>query len=231
MKVLELKKLKKSLKLALLESEFPIDWWLEPTMKNKSNKVSNLGIMSKEYLNLVEKLIQKYKPNFVVEEQGIRSSDDMHYEDAFVDLFRKYKIPYKMVEISENALGYLSCTIEDNKSLLKEYKGEIKRLKDQGGVHPNNFNYQQLISQSEYLQEEIERQEDEIRLKIRENWMMMDILELAREQEEEKLVGLFICDKSHFDGIEKITTELGIEIDKIMINKNKNQFTETIIIL
>lgn len=218
MKVLELEPLKKkSLKLVLLESEFPIPWWLEAPPKEMRNLASSLGIISKEYLNNVEKLIQKHKPNFVIEEKGMRSRDDLHYEDALVDLFRKNNIPYKMVDISDNALDYLTSAIESDVSLLKEFQTEIKNLKDQSGVHSNDFNLQNLVALSEYLQLEYKRQEDELHFKVREMWMMMEILELAREQKGEKIKVLFICDKGHFNGITEIATELGVDIEKIRI--------------
>ncbi|GAH32734.1 unnamed protein product, partial [marine sediment metagenome] len=73
MQVLELKPLKnKKLEIILIESEFPIGWWLEPT-KEQLEQSLNFSFMSKDYLKLIENILRKHKPNFVVEEQGLRS--------------------------------------------------------------------------------------------------------------------------------------------------------------
>lgn len=220
MNVLELKPLKnQKLEITLMESEFPIGWWLEPT-KEQLEQSLNFSFMSKDYLKLIEDMLRKHKTNFAVEEQGLRSSDKLHYDDAFVDLFRDFKIPYKMVDIEENALGYLVSAIDKNVELLKGIKAEIEKIKEKGGVHPNDHYFQQLLTWREYLQAEYENQEEEIRYKIREAWMMMGILDMAREQKEKNLKCLFICDKRHFNGITTLADDLGVEIQKFEVKKN-----------
>ncbi|MCK4239614.1 MAG: hypothetical protein KAX33_10855, partial [Candidatus Lokiarchaeota archaeon] len=200
MQVLELKPLKnKKLEIILMESEFPISWWLEPT-KEQLEESLNFSFMSKDYLKLIEDMLRKYQPNFVAEERGLRESDKLHYDDAFIDLFRDFKILYKMVDINENALGYLASTIDKNADLLNGIKAEIKKIKKKGGFHPNDHYFQQLIVWEDYLQSEYKNQEEEIRYKIREAWMMMGVLDIAKEQKEKNLKCLFICDKRHFDG-------------------------------
>ena len=68
--VLELKPLKeKHLKLIMIESEFPIDWWFEVPAEKKEDLIWNLHLISKEYLELIESLIEKYKPDMVLEEK------------------------------------------------------------------------------------------------------------------------------------------------------------------
>jgi hypothetical protein len=48
---------------------------------------------------------------------------------------------------------------------------------------------------------------------------MMNILNLARELNEKKLKALFICDPRHFNGIEKLTMDLGIESEQVKIKR------------
>ena len=50
--------------------------------------------------------------------------------------------------------------------------------------------------------------------------MMMNILNLAKETDGKKLKGLLICDLRHFNGIEKLATDLGVDIQKIMIKRS-----------
>ena len=72
-RVLELKPLKeKHLKLIMVESEFPIDWWFEAPQEIQEDLIWNLHLISKEYLQLIESLIEKYKPDFALEEKGLR---------------------------------------------------------------------------------------------------------------------------------------------------------------
>jgi len=219
MQTLELEPLKnKTLKLLLVESEFPIDWSMELS-SDKKMTTADLFLMSKEYLQFIEDLVKDHKPDFIVEEKGMRSGDDLQYEDALVDLFRKFKIQYKMVDISENALGYLASTIDRDVGLLREIKVEIKNLKEKGGVHPNDFNLQQLIAWRDHLQDEYSRQKDEIRYEVRESWMMMGILDLARKIEKKNLKAIFICDKEHSDGIKSLADDLEIKVEKINVNR------------
>lgn len=228
MQVLELKPLKnKTLKLILVESEFPIKWWLEAPSEEEII-AANLFMVSREYIQFVDDLIKKYKPNFVVEDKGMKSSERLHYEDEFVNIFRKYEIPYRMVDIPENALNYISSGLNGNKALIEKFTSEINHLKEKGGVHPNNLLFQQLVTWREFLQDEYLKQEDEIRYKIRESWMMMGILELAKKIERKHLKVLFISDKSHFEGISTLADDLGIDIEKINIKKVAKDFRNDI---
>ena len=93
--VLELKPLKeKFLKLVMVESEFPIDWWFEVPKEVKDDLIWNLHLISKEYLQLIESLIEKYKPNFAIEEKpnswdnGLNQNDPL--EALFLKLIKKF---------------------------------------------------------------------------------------------------------------------------------------------
>jgi methylene-tetrahydromethanopterin dehydrogenase len=219
MQRLELKPLKnKTLKLILIESEFPIDWFLESPLAKEDIRANGF-LMSKEYMDFIENLLKKYKPEFVVEDKGMKEFDSLHYEDQFVDLFRKYKIPYEMVDIPDNALDYITTGLSGKKSLIEKFNIEISKYKEKGGVHPNDPHYQQLIMWREYLKDDYESQENEIRFKIRESWMMMGILDIAKKIEKKDLTGLFICDERHFNGISILADDLGVDYEKINIKK------------
>ncbi|MFX1431230.1 MAG: NAD(P)-dependent methylenetetrahydromethanopterin dehydrogenase [Promethearchaeota archaeon] len=223
MEVLEIKPLKnKSLKLVLIESEFPIDWWFEASAQKKHDLVWNLHLISKEYLNLIENLIAKYNPAFAVEEKGSRWEDTISHNDPLETLFRENNIPYKMVDISENAESYLSSNLDEHRNLIKQLiksielakkNSEEKRLKD-------DLDFQRMVLWKEYLQQEHDIQENEIRYNVREAWMMMGILKFAKQMIEKKLKAFFICDSRHFEGINKLTEELGIETEKIKIKRS-----------
>ena len=226
MKVLELKPLKeKKLKLILIESEFPIDWALE-LPKSDVGILGELFFVSKEYMNFIENLTEKYHPDFVVEDMGMRSNNEVSPEDEFGAIFRERGIPYNYVNIPDYALNTISAPLIDKKAFIKKISDEIERYKSMGRVHYNDPHFQQLVIWKEFLKEDYKTQEDEIRYKIRETWMMMAILELARNQKNGNIKAFFICDKKHFDGVVFLALELGIEIEIINIEKVARNFDE-----
>lgn len=220
--VLELEPLKKKkLKLIMIESEFPIEWWLELPEQEKHDSIMNLHIITNEYLGLISDLIEKYHPNFTVEEKGSHWEDKLSDDDLLQSLFRERYISYNLVDISENAEGYLSVELDKHKSFIKQLSKRIHEMTNQkGGILRENFDFQQITAWKQYLQQDYDRQENEIRFKVREAWMMMKILNIAREFKENKLKAFFICDVSHFEGIEDLATELGIETEQIKLNRS-----------
>ena len=86
MQVLELKRLKdKKIKLILIESEFPIDWALE--LPKEEVILSDLFFVSRAYMEFIKDLVNKYHPNFVVEDKGMRSLEEPSTDDEFGAIF------------------------------------------------------------------------------------------------------------------------------------------------
>ncbi|MFX1233285.1 MAG: hypothetical protein ACFFBY_01905 [Promethearchaeota archaeon] len=219
--VLELKSLKdKYLKLIMVESEFPIDWWFEVPDEIKEDIIWNLHLISKEYLQLIDSLIEKYKPDFAVEEKPNFWNNANQANDPLKTLFEKRKIPFKLADISENAELYLSSALDEHRSTIKNLECRIRELiQKQGKVPEDDELFQKLILWKEYLKKDYDNQEDEVRYKVREAWMMMNILNLAKNVEGKKLKGMFICDVRHFNGIEKLSEDLGIEMEQVKIKR------------
>jgi len=219
LEVLELEPIKnKKLKLLLLESEFPIDWHLFPEEKEKLDYFAIARFTSKHYIKMLENLIDQYQPDFVVEEKGNRTIEEFLYDNPLSQLFRKYEIQYKAVDISPDAHNYIESSIEPKKELLYKINEEISNyLKKNAKV--KDYYIEELIGWSAYLQEECNELENEIKLEVREAWMMMGIFKLARSLEENKLNILFICNKSHFEGLKKLGEELGVDIEIMKIKK------------
>ena len=219
--VLELKPLKKKhLKLIMVESEFPIEWWFEAPKREKENIIWNLHLISKEYLNLIEKLLEKYKPDFALEEQPNCLGAFLNPNDPLKLLFKEKNIPFKHADISENAEGYLSSALDEHRSCIQKLEDRIKEtIKKRGDLPRDDELFQQLVLWKEYLKRDYEEQENEVRYKVREAWMMMNILNLAKDIDGKKLKGLFICDLRHFNGLEKLSEELGVETEKIKIKR------------
>lgn len=219
--VLELKPLKeKHLKLIMVESEFPIDWWFEVPENLKEDLLWNLHLISKEYLQLIDSLIEKYNPDFALEERPNFWDDASNPNDPLKTLFEKRKIPFKHADISENAEFYLSSVLDEHRSMIKNLENRIQEIIEKKGKIPkDDVLFQQLALWKEYMQKDYDNQEDEVRYKVREAWMMMNILNLARKINRKKLKGMFICDLRHFNGIEKLLEDLGIETEQVKIKR------------
>ena len=218
--VLELEPLKKKhLKLIMVESEFPVEWWFEAPKEAQEDLIWNLHLISKEYLGLIEGLIEKYHPDFAMEEKGMRD-EIFNPNDPLIALLKEKGIPFKFADISENASDYLSAALDDHRESIKKLELRIRKLIEENGSVPEEEDFfQQLLLWKEYLHRDYGEQENEIRYKIREAWMMMNILNLAREVEGKKLKGLFICDLRHFNGLDKLANDLGVETEQIMIKR------------
>lgn len=219
--VLELKPLKeKLLKLIMVESEFPIDWWFEVPKEKKEDLIWNLHLISKEYLELIESLIEKYKPNFALEEKPNFWVDPLNSNDPLKALFESKGIPFKHADISENAEFYLSAALDEHRETLQKLEERIKSLIEKNGGKPSDDElFQKLTLWKEYLQKDYDTQEDEIRYRVREAWMMMNTLNLAKEIEGKKLKALFVCDLRHFNGLEKLANDLDIETEQVKIKR------------
>ncbi|MBD3214810.1 MAG: hypothetical protein GF311_19520, partial [Candidatus Lokiarchaeota archaeon] len=231
-KVLKLNPLKhKKLDLVIIESEFPIDWYFEKDKKRDDNLAWNLNIVSKEYVDLMEKYIDKYQPDFAVEEKGNRDPELLE-DDPLRSLFKSKKIPYSMVDISENAEDYLRATLDQHNYLIRQLNAKIDTMvKQNKGVAPKeNPTFQQIVLWKEYLQREYDQQEDEVRYEVREAWMMMKIVNLAKAMEKDKLKGIFICDLSHFRGINDLSEDLNIKTKQIKLEKKVSVENSPIVI-
>ena len=220
--VLELKPLKeKHLKLIMIESEFPIDWWFEVPAEKKDDLIWNLHLISKEYLELIESLIEKYKPDIALEEKPNFWGGPLNpNDDPLKSLFEQKNIPFKHADISENAEFYLSASLDEHRSMLKSLETKIEEIiQKTGGIPEKDELFQRLILWKDYLQNDYDSEENEIRYKVREAWMMMNTLNLAKTIDGKKLKGLFLCDLRHFNGLEKLALDLGIETEQIKIKR------------
>ena len=231
-KVLELKPLKKKrLKLIMVESEFPVEWWFEVPKKVKDDLFWSLNLISKEYIQLIGDLIEKYKPNFGVEEKPVSWDASPNHKDQLQKLFEAKGLPFRRVDIDENAQDYLSSALEEHRTTLKNLKHRIREIVEkEWKVSEEDEFLQRLVLWKEYIEKDYEEQENEVRYNVREAWMMMDIINIAKESDGLKLKGLYICDLRHFNGIEKLADDLDIAVEKIKIKRTiKTEEVESVL--
>ena len=220
-KVLELKPLKKKhLKLIMVESEFPVEWSFEVPKKLKNDFLWSLNLISKEYIELIKGLVEKYKPDFGAEEISQNWESSLNQKDPLQQLFKSMGLPFGHVDIDENAQDYLSSALEEHRVTLKNLERRIKEIVEKSGKAPKGDEFfERIVLWKEYIENDYEEQENEVRYNVREAWMMMEIINMAKKIDGEKLKGLFICDLRHFDGMEKLANDLDIDIEKIRIKR------------
>jgi len=95
----------------------------------------------------------------------------------------------------------------------------VRSLKGEKFIENDEF-FKRLVLWKDYLQIDYKTQEDEIRYKVREAWIMMKLLNIGRDLEGTKLKCLLICDLQHFNGFEHLADELGIEVEKVQIKRS-----------
>ncbi|MHA1753845.1 MAG: NAD(P)-dependent methylenetetrahydromethanopterin dehydrogenase [Candidatus Helarchaeota archaeon] len=220
MEVLELEPLKeKKLKLFLVEYEYPINFYMDQKKYNE-REFLNLKFISRNYVDFIESLIKENHPAFIVEEGGMRTKDEFLYDNHLIELYKKYELPFDMVDISQNALDYINDTMQDKKNLLDAIESELAKLVINKDLSKSNELYiQKLMMWRDYLKRSYDEEEQDIRLRVREAWMFMKILKMAEKFEAKKINAMFLCDKRHFNGLSNLADELGVNIVKIEINK------------
>lgn len=231
MEVLELEPLRaQKLRVVMVESEYQIDWNLIAPSSSPKDFLSELRIMSKEYRDFIDKIAEEYKPDFCLEERGMRSDNEFLYDNPLVDVFKKRGIPYSHVDIADNARDYIWSTISWKQELRNTLKDQItKTLAKNPEAKKEDEHFLSLVTWAQYFEQELKENEDDVKFRIREAWMMRGILNRARELEKKNVTVMFICDPRHADGISKLSADLDVELVMVKIKKevkNKEETTE-----
>ncbi len=229
MEVLELEPVKgKKLRVVMVESEYEIDWYLMEPPKAPKDFFSDLKIMSKEYRDFIDKMAQEYEPDFCVEEKGARSEEEFLYDNPLVDVFKKRGVPYGYVDISDNARDYIWSTMHWKNELRNALKNQItKTLAKNPEAKKGDFHFLNLVTWGQYFEQELRENEDDVRNRVREAWMMMGILGRARESQKKNVTAMFICDPRHNEGMSKLCADLDVDLVTVKVKKEVKNPEET----
>lgn len=221
MKSLEIAPLKdKTLTVLIVEKEYNEPFWLiEPPTTLPSKTLSSLFRPSIAFTRFLEKLVQRVHPDFATEELGVRSSKEFHEGNVLAELFRKKKIPFYPVDIDENARGYLAANMKEKKMLRDRVLEALARLSGEENKEPST-NEQYLVAYGQCLQHELEELEHEVGFSVRESWIVMGILEKAKEfNEKEDVTCLHFCSPEHVNGVMKILESVDVKVDTLKLSK------------
>jgi methylene-tetrahydromethanopterin dehydrogenase len=221
MESLELKKLKdKKLTVFLVEKEYNEAFSLIESTKKPSIEVNTLHKPSIAFTSFLEKLINKTKPNFGTEELGARSLEEFNENNIISTIFSKNNIPLYPADINENAKSYLAQQVEEKKELRDQIIQALdNRFKNKERKSEDRIEEDYMIAYGQYLQSELEKQESNVNFSVRESWIVMKILESARNSSTKEIVSIHISSPEHSKGVTKLLEKLNVSVQVIGISK------------
>jgi methylene-tetrahydromethanopterin dehydrogenase len=222
LEALEVKPLKnKKLLVLIVEKEYNEPFWLIEPNNKPGSKLNALHKPSIALTSFLEKLIKKIKPNFVTEELGMRSLEDFNENNDLSRLFKKTNTPFYPVDIDENAKAYIAQLLDEKKQLRDQIIQALdERLKKKRKSEESSIEEEYMIAYGQYLQSELEKQEKETNFSVRESWIVMKILDTARNiNSNREITCIHISSPEHVRGIAKVLGKLNVTVKTISVSK------------
>ena len=220
MKVLEVKPLEnKNLTVMIQEKEYNEPFQLfEKSSSAKPNVLQALQKPSIGFYKFVENVVAKVNIDFVTEELGNRSQKEFFEDNILADVFQKSSIPFFPVDIDSDAKTYLESAFDKKTALRDNIIKNIENLNKQKSSDSTERDY--LIAYGQSLQSEIEEQEHEVNFSIRESWIVMGIMERAREiKNKNEITCLHICSPEHVPGIKQMLESVNANVEIAKLSK------------
>lgn len=204
----------------MIEKEYNEPFWFtEPTNKPASNLCA-LQKPSIALTSFLEKLVTKIKPDCATEELGLRSIKEFNEDNALTKFFQSNKIPFYPVDIDENARAYISQLLDDKRDLRDKIIQTLNEHHESAhGKKAVTSEEEYLIAYGQYLQNEIEEQENEAKFSVRESWIAMKILDYANESNSKEITVLHVSSPEHVKGVTKLLEELDVTVETIKVAK------------
>jgi methylene-tetrahydromethanopterin dehydrogenase len=219
MKTIEVKPLeKKKLNVLIMEKEYNEPFNTETASSTNLNPLKALHKPSIGFYKFLENVIGKVNLDFATEELGMRSQKDFFEDNVLAEIFQKSKVPFYPVDIDENAMTYIK-TATDKK--IEQRNQVLKALDNQSKQNNQDFTERDyLIAYGQSMQLEIEEQEHEVKFPIRESWIVMGILDQAREiSDKNEITCLHICSPEHTQGIKELLESLDAKVETAKLSK------------
>ena len=221
MKPLEIKPLEnKKLTVYLIEKEYNEPFWLiEPPSNGTPYKtLSYLFKPSIAFCKFLEKLTAQANPDFATEELGMRSQKEFKEDNVLAELFRRRDIPLFPVDMDENARGYLMANIDEKLQARNQILEALAKLPKRAA---SNIEKEYLVAYGQCLQLEIEEEQREASFPVRENWIIMGILDQAREVEgKEEITCIHISSPGHANAVKRLLETMGVNVESLKISKS-----------
>jgi methylene-tetrahydromethanopterin dehydrogenase len=219
MKTIEVKPLeKKKLNVLIMEKEYNEPFNTETASSTNLNPLKALHKPSIGFYKFLENVIGKVNLDFATEELGMRSQKDFFEDNVLAEIFRKSKVPFYPVDIDKNAMTYIKTAIDKK---IEQRNQVLKALDNQSKQNNQDFTERDyLIAYGQSMQLEIEEQEHEVKFPIRESWIVMGILDQAREiSDKNEITCLHICSPEHTQGIKELLESLDAKVETAKLSK------------
>jgi len=220
LKPLEITPLKnKKLTVYLIEKEYNEPFWLiePPSNGTPSKTLRHLFRPSIAFCKFLEKLTEKINPDFATEELGMRSPKEFQENNVIAQLFKKKDIPLIPVDIEENARGYLAADLEEKLQARNQVLDALAKLSKNA---KDTVEKEYLVAYGQCLQLELEEKQREASFPIRENWIVMGILDQAREiDDKEEIICIHISSPEHVNKIQRLLESLDVNVEIIKLSK------------
>ena len=219
MKTLEVKPLeKKKLNVLIMEKEYNEPFNTETASSTNSNPLKALHKPSIGFYKFLENVVGKVNLDFATEERGMRSQKDFFEDNILAEIFRKSNIPFYSVDIDENAITYMKTAIDKKTEQRDQVLKALENLSKQKKQDTTERDY--LIAYGQSIQLEIEEQEHEVKFPIRESWIVMGVLDQAREiSGKNEITCLHICSPEHTQGIKELLESLDAKVETAKLSK------------
>jgi methylene-tetrahydromethanopterin dehydrogenase len=220
MKTLEVKPLEKEkLNVLIMEKEYnePFDT-AETSPSNNSNPLNSLHRPSIGFYKFLENVVGKVRLDFATEELGMRSEKDFYENNILAEIFRKSSVPFFPVDIDENAMTYLKTDIDKKLEQRDQVLKALDHLSKQKEGDSTERDY--LVAYGQAMQLGIEEQEHEVKFPIRESWIVMGILDHAKEiTGKDEITCLHVCSPEHVEGTKKLLESLEVKVETAKLSK------------
>lgn len=219
MKTLEVAPLKeKKLTVLIVEKEYNEPFWLTEPPSSSSRRLRSLFKPSIGFYSFLESMIKKANADFATEELGMRSEKEFFEDNVLAQMFRKNKIPFFPVDIDGNAKAYLVTSLSKKTELRDSILNALDNLAKQKSQE-DSMEKEYLIAYGQGLQFELEEQEREIGFPIRESWIVMGIMDNAKEIEKKEITCLHTSSPEHVEGVKKLLESLDVKVEVVKLSK------------
>ncbi len=221
MKTLEITPLKdKELSVLIVEKEYNEPFWIcEPPTALGSRVFRPLLSPSIAFYKFLESLTRTTKQDFVTDELGMRSQKEFYEGNILARLFKRNNVPYYPVDIDEGAKGYIAANLDRRRELRDDVLKSLDTLSKQN-FEDDSLEKEYLVAYGQCLQLEIEEQEREAAFPARESWIVMGILDHAKEiDSKEEILCVHLCSPEHVGAIKNLLESLNVRVETLRVSK------------
>jgi len=133
-------------------------------------------------------------------------------------IFQNNKISFVPVDIDGNAKAYLTANLDKKKELRDDILKRLASLSKQKNQE-ESLEKEYLVAYGQCLQLELEELEREICFPIRESWIVMGILDQAKELNKDEITCIHLSSPEHVEGIRKLLETLNVTVETVKLSK------------